>query len=170
MISRNPSITAIKFRIELFGKISLRDFVAIVFLCFAVCSECSCASSPQQYGIVHIYFMSSVFQTRLATQNENETIGRRRTYLPTYIQLRRETWRIIFSVAFETLNWQPSRSFACWNVFKILSVVFFLLVKNDFSKCFSLTSFNQFPLILNYSNYLTTRESQGNPQKITREK
>ena len=35
MISRNPSITAIKFRIELFGKISLRDFVAIVFLCFA---------------------------------------------------------------------------------------------------------------------------------------
>ena len=74
MISRNPSITAIKFRIELFGKIGLRDFVAIVFLCFAVCSECSQVRNSM---VVPIYFMSSVFQTRLATQNENETIGRR---------------------------------------------------------------------------------------------
>ena len=85
MISRNPSITAIKFRIELFGKISLRDFVAIVFLCFAVCSECAAVHQVRNSMVVPIYFMSSVFQTRLATQNENETIGRRRTYLPTYI-------------------------------------------------------------------------------------
>ena len=136
MISRNPSITAIKFRIELFGKISLRDFVAIVFLCFAVCSECAAVHQVRNSMVVPTYILYVQCVSNAVSYTKWKR-NDRTTYIPSNLHLlRRETGRIIFSVAFETLNWQPGRSSACWNVFKILSVVFFSSREKWFFKVF----------------------------------
>ena len=137
MISRNPSITAIKFRIELFGKISLRDFVAIVFLCFAVCSECAAVHQVRNSMVVPTYILYVQCVSNAVSYTKWKR-NDRTTYIPSNLHLttKRDREDNFISVAFETLNWQPSRSFACWNVFKILSVVFFSSREKWFFKVF----------------------------------